>query len=56
MIMASISYQDITVVFQGPVYGDLTSKCLDSIKKCLPGSRVILSTAAASDVSSVIIR
>lgn len=47
-----IDFKDITVVVQGPVQSfkdrpqedGITQKCLDSVRKHLPGSKIILST------------
>jgi len=47
-----MSYEDITVVVQGPVQAlaeraqddGITSRCLDSVRQYLPGARLILST------------
>lgn len=48
-----VLFEDLTVVVQGPVDGEQTAYCLKSIRKCLPGSRVILSTWIGSDLSGI---
>jgi hypothetical protein len=45
--------KDISVVVQGPVYKKLTLKCLNSIRKHLPGAEIILSTWKGSDIDGL---
>jgi hypothetical protein len=44
---------EISVVVQGPLHGDLTRRALQSVRQHLPGSEIILSTWARSDVSGL---
>ncbi len=48
-----ISYKDISVVVQGPIDKDYTSRCLKSIRKYLPESIIILSTWEGSNVEGL---
>jgi len=55
------NYADITVVVQGPVQSladrgqeeGITKKCLDSVRKYLPGAKIILSTWHNQDLSDL---
>lgn len=40
----SITSKDISVVVQGPISNDMTGLCIESIRKLLPESEIILST------------
>ena len=53
MSTETITNEDVTVVVQGPVYQDLTTQCLLSIRACMPDSKIILSTWRDSDVSVI---
>lgn len=44
MKYSPIKNEDITVVVQGYVDKEITKKCLSSIRKVIPGSKIILST------------
>lgn len=48
---------EITVVFQGPIGGDassgITRDALASVRRCLPGARVVLSTWKGSEVEGL---
>jgi len=48
-----IDSSEISVVVQGPVYKDVTPKCLDSIRRALPRAEIILSTWEGADVSEL---
>lgn len=48
-----INSQDISVVVQGPIEKTLTRKCLNSIKKYLPESEIILSTWVGSNIDNL---
>ena len=56
-----IQSEEISVVVQGPIYGSscdkekyrLTARCLKSIRKYLPNSKIILSTWEGSDVDGL---
>lgn len=48
-----ISDKDISVVVQGPIIPELTSKCLSSVRKILPESQIILSTWEGSIVDGL---
>ena len=47
------SRDDITAIVQGPIEKDLTPQCLKSIRKQIPGARIVLSTWKGSDVSDL---
>jgi hypothetical protein len=50
----AINHTDISVVVQGPVLGDgVTAKCLESIRRHLPGAEIILSTWQGTDTSGL---
>jgi hypothetical protein len=44
---------DISVVVQGAIDEKLTPKCLNSIRKCLPGAKIILSTWEDSNIEGL---
>ena len=48
-----INQKEISVIVQGAIIPDLTIKTLTSLKKFLPGSRIIVSTWDGADVSSI---
>lgn len=50
--MKTINNEDITFVVQGPK-SDITKNCIESIKKYYPGSRIIFSTWAGTDISDI---
>ena len=45
----AIDFSDISVVVQGAIDEAFTGSCLESVRKYLPGSRIILSTWKGSD-------
>ncbi len=53
MIINGIDTKDISVVVQGAVDRQHTPVCLESIRKILPGSEIILSTWEDCDVSNL---
>ena len=48
-----IENRDISVVVQGAVSKEYTTKCLKSIRRNLPGSQIVLSTWEDSDTSGL---
>lgn len=48
-----INSKDISVVVQGPIRTDITSKCIKSIRQFLPDSEIILSTWKNEDISQL---
>ena len=48
-----INSKDISVVVQGPISGEITSKCIKSIRQILPEAEIILSTWKNTDVSQI---
>ncbi len=48
-----ISVKEISVVVQGAIDKQLTPKCLESIRKYLPGAEIILSTWEGSDADGL---
>src|ERR1700722_6259048 len=53
-----LSARDISVVVQGPIASKgpgkiSTAECVESIRRCLPGAEVILSTWEGADVSDL---
>tara|TARA_B100001093_G_scaffold471337_1_gene493523 strand:+ start:8461 stop:10443 length:1983 start_codon:yes stop_codon:yes gene_type:complete len=48
-----VEADNISVVVQGPIDKKLTSKCLLSIRKSLPGAEIVLSTWKNSDTSKL---
>jgi hypothetical protein len=51
--MSSIKYEDISFVVQGPIHPIVTKKCLLSIRRFFPGSKIIVSTWEGSDISEL---
>ena len=49
----SIKDKDISVVVQGRVEKKLTTLCLASVRKCLPGAQLILSTYKGTDTTGL---
>jgi hypothetical protein len=45
--------KDISFVVQGPVFGDVTKTCLQSLRKYMPEAEIVLSTYENSDVSAL---
>ncbi len=60
-MMFEIQNEDISVVFQGPIVSDsvdetnnyYTRKCIDSVRKYLPGAKIILSSWVGSDTAGI---
>ena len=58
-----IENKDITVVIQGPIQASkerdqeqgITNKCVDSVKKLLPGAKIIISTWQGQDCNDLIV-
>jgi|GEM_PF-3006100 len=48
-----INTNDISIVVQGPIYNEFTRLCIESIRKVLPGSEIILSTWEGMDVKGL---
>lgn len=48
-----IKSSDISVVVQGKIYAHITKKCLESIRKYLPGAEIILSTWKNENLSGL---
>ncbi len=48
-----IKYNEISIVVQGKVYDEYTKKCLESIRRILPGAEIILSTWENSKVDDL---
>lgn len=53
MKINNIDTKDISVVVQGAITRGVIEKCLNSIRKYLPGATIILSTWEGSDVSNL---
>lgn len=53
MIVNNIDTKDISAVVQGAINKDITKFTLKSIRKYLPGAKIILSTWEGSDVSNL---
>ena len=53
MIINAIDTKDISVVVQGPIDEELTILCLNSIRKYLPDSEIILSTWENSNIKNL---
>ena len=51
--MGKIKNEDISVVVQGAIHPEWTPLVLKSIRKSLPGARVILSTWEGTDISKL---
>jgi glycosyltransferase involved in cell wall biosynthesis len=49
----NIDFTEISVVVQGPVSGDCTRACLESIRKLLPEAEIILSTWEGTSVEGL---
>lgn len=48
-----INSKDISVVVQGPISGEITLKCIKSIRQFLPDAEIILSTWKNEDISQL---
>lgn len=53
MIINAIDTKDISVVVQGPIDEELTILCLNSVRKYLPDSEIILSTWKNSNIKNL---
>lgn len=48
-----VNQSDISVIVQGPLYGEHTEECLRSVRKLLPDAELILSTWEGSEVPAL---
>ena len=53
MIINGIDTNDISFVVQGAVDKKITKECLNSIRKCFPGAKIILSTWKGTNVTNL---
>ena len=52
-LSARITGNDLSVVVQGPMIPDVTERCLESVRRQLPGAQIVLSTWRGSDTAGL---